>query len=76
MSSGSIENRKHPRREVCITARLEGTAAEVRISDLSEGGCYVDSIAEVAVGQGIHLNVLRDGEWFKLSGIVLTISHG
>lgn len=70
MSSGSIENRKQPRIELCLTARLEGTAAEVRISDLSEGGCYVDSIAEVIVGAMVNLNILHDGEWVKLSGLI------
>jgi hypothetical protein len=70
MSSGSIENRKQLRKEVCLTAHFEGTAAEVRISDLSEGGCYVDSIAEVLVGERVHLNILHDGEWVKFSGIV------
>ena len=65
-----IENRKQPRIEVCLTARLEGTAAEVRISDLSEGGCYIDSIAEVVVGGMVKLNILHDGEWVKLSGII------
>ena len=70
MSSGSIENRKHPRIEVCITARLEGTAAEVRVSDLSEGGCYIDSIAEVVVGGMVNLNILHGGQWVKLSGMI------
>jgi len=70
MSSGSIENRKQPRIEVCLTARLEGTAAEVRIADLSDGGCYVDSIAEVVVGEMVNLNILHDGQWVKVSGII------
>lgn len=36
MCSESIE-KKNPRIEVCLTAHFEGPAAEVRISDLSEG---------------------------------------
>jgi hypothetical protein len=67
------ENRTEVRFEICLTARWQGSAVNhnVRISDLSEGGCYVDTILEVNVGETLFLEVLMpDGEWFELRGVV------
>jgi len=67
------ENRTKPRFDVCLTARFQGSASNqnVRISDLSEGGCYIDTIAEVTEGEAMVLQImLPDGAWFKLQGVV------
>ena len=59
------EKRTEPRFDVCLTARREGcvTNSDVRISDLSQGGCYLDTIAEVMVGETLFLKILMaDGE--------------
>lgn len=67
------EKRTEPRFEVCITARWQGSPANqsVRISDLSKGGCYVDTIVGVTVGEAISLELLvPDGSWFGLQGVV------
>jgi hypothetical protein len=67
------ERRIQPRFEVCLTARWQGSATNlhVRIADLSESGCYVDTIGEVSVGETLFLQILLpDGKWFKLQGIV------
>jgi hypothetical protein len=52
-------------------ARWQGSASnDVRIGDLSEGGCYVDTIAQV-VGKNLFLSILLpDGEWFQVQGVV------
>jgi hypothetical protein len=53
MSCGNHERRKEPRSVVCLTARWQGSSADVRIADLSEGGCYVDTIGEVITGESL-----------------------
>jgi len=43
----------------------------VRIADLSAGGCYVDSIARVFVGECLTLNIFSsDAESFEVSCVV------
>lgn len=67
------ENRTEARFDICLTARWQGSAAnqDVRISDLSNGGCYVDTIAEVIVGETLFLKVLMpDGQWLDLEAVV------
>ena len=67
------ENRTETRFDICLTARWQGSATShnIRISDLSQGGCYVDTIAEVTVGETLFLQILMpDGEWFELQGVV------
>lgn len=42
-----------------------------RISDISAGGCYIDTIVEVKVGEEIAFEVQRpDGESMKFRGTV------
>ena len=67
------EKRSETRFDICLTARWQGSATnhDVRISDLSRGGCYVDTIAEVIVGETLFLKILMaDGEWFELKSVV------
>ena len=67
------EKRTEPRFDVCLTARWQGcvTNCDVRISDLSQGGCYLDTIADVMVGEILFLKILMpDGKWFELQGVV------
>jgi hypothetical protein len=67
------ENRKDPRVEITLTARWQGSASNqnVRISDLSKAGCYIDTIAEVAVGETLTLEILLvNDEWFQVKGVV------
>ena len=73
------ENRKNPRFDVSLTARLPGVTAnhEVRISDLSESGCYVDNIAQVFEGDTIIIAILAaNNEWVELQGVVAHRSPG
>jgi len=72
-------NRTKERFDVSLTARLYGTASqhEIRISDLSESGCYVDSIAEVSVGESLLIRILvSEGEWLELESVVAHLSRG
>lgn len=41
------------------------------MADISEGGCYVDTILEVIKGETLFLKILMpDGEWFEMQGVV------
>jgi hypothetical protein len=67
------EKRTGPRFNVCLDVRSQGSATRynLRVADISEGGCYVDSIIEVFKGEILFLNILMpEGEWFDVQGVV------
>lgn len=73
------EKRTETRFDICLTARWQGSLARhnVRLTDLSHGGCYVDTIVEVIVGEILLLQILMpDGSWFELQGVVAHHSAG
>ncbi len=67
------ERRTDNRLEVCLDAVWDGALGDrhTRIADLSAGGCYIDSIAEVYVGEFLRLKIqLPNGQWLELMGEV------
>ena len=64
MSERQHDRRRHPRRGVLLDCRIEGTSARatLRITDLSVGGCYVDTRFPVSIGSKITVRVLADPE--------------
>lgn len=69
------ERRGATRFEVCLDAVWDGTRGtdRARVTDLSESGCYVDSICEASEGEVLHLKVqIPSGEWLDLVG---TVAH-
>jgi hypothetical protein len=72
-----MKNRRTETRfEVCLTARWQGSSTNynVRITDLSESGCYVDTIREVSSGERSSLKILlTNNEWFDVQGVVAHI---
>jgi hypothetical protein len=67
------ERRTDTRLEVCLDAVWDGAPGNrpTRVADLSEGGCYIDSMAEVYVGEFLYLKIrLPNGEWLELTGEV------
>jgi hypothetical protein len=50
----------------------EGTGQlNARTSDLSLGGCFIDSVVRVAEGEQIRFRLrLPDGDWLQLIGVV------
>lgn len=73
------ENRSETRFEICLAARWQGsgTRHDVRISDLSRAGCYVDTIVQVNVGETLFLQLLMpDGIWVELPSVVARHSPG
>jgi len=67
------EKRTKPRFDVCLDVRWQASAAHynVRIADISEGGCYVDTILEATKGETLFLKIMMiDGGWIEVEGVV------
>ena len=65
--------RKHERIPLSLEAIFESSSGkrDVRVSDLSMGGCYVDSIVTVPVGENVVISFrMPNGEWMRVSGEV------
>jgi len=77
------DRRKEERVEVCLDAFWDGRSGRVtaRIIDLSEGGCYLDTLGEAYIGEILNIRLpLPDGDSLELSGEVahhsVTIGFG
>jgi len=56
--------REYERTAFLIETVIEASSGRhpARISDISDGGCYIDSIVEVKVGEPISFEINRSGE--------------
>jgi hypothetical protein len=73
------ERRSKPRLSVQLDAVWDGGEERhsARIADLSEGGCYLDTVGEVMVGEIVAFRVLLpDDDWLYLEGEVRHHRHG
>ena len=73
------ERRSKPRLSVHLDAVWHGGEEihSARITDLSEGGCYLDTVGEVLVGEIVAFRVLLpDDDWLYLEGEVRHHRHG
>jgi Tfp pilus assembly protein PilZ len=67
------DRRTEQRRDVCLDAVWNGKSGNytARVTDLSEGGCYVDTMGAAQVSEVITFKLqLPDGDWLELSGEV------
>jgi hypothetical protein len=67
------ERRSRKRWDVSLDAVWDGKSGNytARITDLSDGGCYMDSLSEVNIGELLTLKLnLPSGEWLELTGEV------
>jgi PilZ domain-containing protein len=66
------ERRTEERMEVSLEAVWDGHGSRpARITDLSEGGCFVDTTGESYIGEQLTFRVLLpDGAWLELTGEV------
>jgi len=67
------DRRSKPRLSVRLDAMWDSStqAHSARITDLSEGGCYLDSVGEVRRGEIVGFRVLLpDDDWLYLEGEV------
>ena len=65
--------RKNERINISLEAILEFSSGkrEVRVSDLSIGGCFIDSIGQVLEGELVIFTVrMSTDQWLKLNGKV------
>lgn len=67
------ERRRDERLEVCLDAVWDGKSGNytARVTDLSEGGCYVDTLGDAHVGEIISFKLqMPTGDWLELTGEV------
>ena len=67
------DRRAKPRLRVSLDAMWDSSseAASALITDLSEGGCYLDSVGSVRLGEIVGFRVLLpDDDWLYLEGEV------
>lgn len=72
------ERRSKPRLSVRLDAVWEGgdERHSARVTDLSDGGCYLDTVGEVMSGEIVAFRVLLpDGDWLYLEGEVKHHRH-
>ena len=72
------ERRSKPRLSVHLDAVWQGGEERhsARVTDLSEGGCYLDTVGEVMVGEIVAFRVLLpDDDWLYLDGEVRHHRH-
>src|SRR6476659_960994 len=74
------DRRSRPRLSVSLDAVWDedsGARHSARVTDLSEGGCYLDTVGEVMAGEIVAFRVLLpDGDWLYLEGEVRHHRHG
>ena len=71
--AGMSERRTEDRLEVCLDAVWDGKSGNytARVTDLSEGGCYVDTLGEALIGEILTFKIqLPNREWLELTGEV------
>ena len=71
--------RTHERQAILTEIELESASGkrEARISDLSYGGCFVDTIMTARVGEDVMLRLRSDsGDHLELSGHIAYILDG
>jgi PilZ domain-containing protein len=66
------DRRSQQRLQVCLDAVWDGHGSRpARITDLSEGGCFVDTTGEAMAGEMLTFRVeLPGGHWLELTGEV------
>lgn len=74
-----VERREKPRLRVSLDAMWDSSteAHSARVTDLSEGGCFLDSVGEVREGEIVGFRVLLPGDdWLYLEGEVRHYTPG
>ncbi len=69
----SDDKRQHTRLPLLIEVLWEGGTGkyEARTTDISEGGCFIDTMGQVALGETINFKLCLTGhEWIDVQGEV------
>jgi len=67
------ERREERRARVSLEAWWEGLSGrhQARVSDLSMGGCFIDTLGKADIGEFIAFSIKQpDGKWLQLRGQV------
>lgn len=75
----SGERRTNVRKRILLEARWESLSRmhEVRVDDVSLGGCFVNTYGHVEMNEPVNVQIrLPSGEWLALSGHVATYQPG
>lgn len=67
------DRRSRPRLSVSLDAMWDSSteAHSARVTNLSEGGCYLDSVGDVRQGEIVGFRILLpEGDWLYLEGEV------
>ena len=67
------DRRSEKRMEVCLDAVWDANSGKhsARVTDLSEGGCYIDTLGEAKAGEVLTVKLqLQGGDWLELTGEV------
>jgi TPP-dependent trihydroxycyclohexane-1,2-dione (THcHDO) dehydratase len=79
MAETIVERRAAPRYALIMTAVVtelpRGTKLNVRSSDISRTGCYIDTLNSMAVGSRIKVKLMHEDETFEAEGRVAYVSH-
>ena len=73
------DRRSKPRLSVSLDAMWDSSteAHSARVTNLSEGGCYLDSVGEVRAGEIVGFRILLpDDDWLYLEGEVRHLKAG
>lgn len=73
------DRRSKPRLSVSLDAMWDSSteAHSARVTNLSEGGCYLDSVGEVRAGEIVGFRILLpDDDWLYLEGEVRHLRVG
>ena len=68
------EKRRHERAPILVEILLEGSTSKdhARTTDISEGGCFIDTMGRAAVGEMISFKLLlSEDEWIAVGGEVV-----
>ena len=73
------ERRTNNRKQILLEAKWKSVSRrhEARVDDVSLGGCFVNTYAQVEPGEHIDLEIqLASGKWLALRGYVASYQSG
>lgn len=74
MSEINSQRRKYPRVRLPLETRWEGQSGkhEARVDEIGLGGCYIESLGQVTVGERIVFQIQTpEGRWLILHGEIV-----
>jgi len=66
------EKRKHGRQSLVMEASWEGSGikSRARTVDISATGCFIDTLAEVEIGETLNLKLTLHGQYISVQAVV------